>query len=167
MELKVVADIESLLLDSANGITRAVPESITDMCRGDLDKDCLAVHLQMLPDSVKQYSHASGLPIKKVISIRTLCDALNDGDSKQLLSQVQTLLQLFLTIPVTTATSERNFSALQRLKTYLRTTMAQDHLNHLLLLYCHKACTDAIDLSKIASAFVAVNDQRLQHFGGM
>ena len=49
------------------------------------------------------------------------------------------------------------FSALQRLKTYLRSTMAQDRLNHLLLLYCHKARTDAIDLSKIASAHVSIN----------
>ena len=117
-------------------------------------------------DAVKQYS-VSTLPIKKVTSIRTLCDILNFGGIKQLLSQVDTLLQIFLTIPVTTATSERTFSCLRRLKTYLRTTMSQDRLNHLLLLYCHKARTDAIDLSKIASAFVTVNDRRLHYFGSM
>ena len=163
-DLKVVIDIESLLLDSANGITRDIPDSITNTYRSDIDKERLSLHLQMLPDAVKQYS-VSTLPIKKVTSVRTLCDVLNFGGIKQLLSQVHILLQLFLTIPVTTATSERTFSALRRLKTYLRTTMSQDRLNHLLLLYCHKARTDAIDLSRITSAFVSVNERRLQYFG--
>ena len=44
------------------------------------------------------------------------------------------------------------------------------NLNHPLL-YCHTpalpARTDSIDLSKIASSFVSVNDRRLQHFGSM
>ena len=163
--LKIVVDMESLLIDSANGLTRTVPDSITAMYRRDLDKERLAVHLKMLPDVIKQYGMVVGLPIKRVTSIRTLCDALNGTGSKQLLLQVHALLQLFLTVPVTTATSERTFSALRRLKTYLQTTMAQDRLNHLLLLYCHKARTDSMNLSQIVSAFMAVNDRRLKHFG--
>ena len=62
---------------------------------------------------------------------------------------------------------QRTFSALWRLKTYLQTTMCQDRLNHLLLLYCHKARTESIDLSKIASSFVSANDRRLQYFCSM
>ena len=165
-DLKIVIDIECLLFDSASGIPTDIPESITDTYRSDIDKERLSLHLQMLPDAVKQYS-VSTLPIKKVTSICTLCDVLNFGGIKQLLSQVHTLLQLFLTLPVTTATSQRTFSALRRLKTYLRTTMSQDRLNHLLLLCCHKARIDAIDLSKIASAFLSVNDRRLHYFGSM
>ena len=34
---------------------------------------------------------------------------------------------MYLTIPVTSATSERTFSALRRLKNYLRSTMKRDH----------------------------------------
>ena len=105
--------------------------------------------------------------MRKVTSVRTLCDVLNFGGTKQLLSQVHILLQLLLTIPVTTATSKRTFSALRRLNTYLRTTMGQERLNHLLLLYCHKARTDAIDLSRIASVFESGNERRLQYFGSL
>ncbi len=162
-DLKIVADMESLLLDSANGVIRAVPESITAMYRSDVNSERLAVHLKMLPDAVRQYGSVVGLPIK-VTSIRTLCDVLNVSGAKQLLSQVHTLLQLFLTVPVTTATSERTSIALRRLKTYLRTTMAQDRLNHLLLLYCHKVRTDATDLSKIASAFVGQTPSALWNY---
>ena len=114
--LKVVADIERLLLDSANGITRDIPESITTTYRGDIDKEHLFLHLQMLPDAINQYS-VSAFPIRNITSVRTLCDVLNFGGTKQLLSQVPILLQFFLTIPVTTATSEWTFSALRRLKT--------------------------------------------------
>ena len=44
-ELKVFVDIEHLLLDSANGITRDIPESITATYRGDVDKECLSLYL--------------------------------------------------------------------------------------------------------------------------
>ena len=119
----------------------------------------------MLPDIISQYNANSGSVIKKVTSVRMLCEVLNFcKGSKQLLSQVHILLQLFLTVPVTTATAERTFSALQRLKTFMRTTMAQDRLNHLLLLYCHKVRTDSIDLPKIASEFVLANERRGQYF---
>ena len=100
-------------------------------------------------------------------SIRTLCNVLNAAGIKKLLSQVHILHQILLTISVTTATSERTFSALRKLKTYLRSTMAQDRLNHLLLLYCHEACMDAIDLSKNASASVSVNDRCRHYFCSM
>ena len=45
----------------------------------------------------------------------------------------KTLLRLYLTLPVTSATSERThtFSTLRRLKNYLRSTMKQDRLNKL------------------------------------
>ena len=38
------------------------------------------------------------------------------------------------TTDVTTATTERAFSSLRRLKTYLRSTMSQECINHLALL---------------------------------
>ena len=50
----------------------------------------------------------------------------------------ETLLQIFATLPVTTATGERSFSALKLIKTYLRTSMQEDRLNALALLYIKK-----------------------------
>lgn len=42
------------------------------------------------------------------------------------------LLQIFCTLPVSTATPERMFSCLKRLKTYLRNTMGEVSLLYLL-----------------------------------
>ena len=43
-------------------------------------------------------------------------------------SITETLLQIFATLPVTTATGERSFSALKLIKTYLRTSMQKNWL---------------------------------------
>ena len=82
-----------------------------------------------------------------------------------MLSEVNKLLQLYLTFPVTTATAERSFSALRRLKTFLRSTMTECRLNNLFLLYVHKSMTDALDSSHIAKDFVSVNSRRINYFG--
>ena len=58
-----------------------------------------------------------------------------------ILPQVTKLLQLLLVVPATSATSERSFSSLHLLKTFLRTTMSQSHLNHLMVLYVNKDYT--------------------------
>ena len=64
--------------------------------------------------------------IKKVTSISTICDIFNACDfAKTMLSEVHKLLTMYLTIPFTTATAERSFSTLQRVKNYLRTTMTE------------------------------------------
>ena len=44
-------------------------------------------------------------------------------------------LKLFLTIPVTTASSKRTFSVMRRLKTFFRSSMTQERLNQALLLH--------------------------------
>ncbi len=71
-----------------------------------------------------------------------------------LLAQVKRLLQLILVMPATNATSERSFSALRRVKTYLRATMGQERLNYLMLLHVHKDRTDALDLKATLNEFV-------------
>ncbi|KAJ4432078.1 hypothetical protein ANN_20692 [Periplaneta americana] len=51
------------------------------------------------------------------------------------------LLKILLTLPVSTSTSERSFSTLKRLKSYLRNTMGNDRLNGLALLNIHRDIT--------------------------
>lgn len=49
-----------------------------------------------------------------------------------------TLFRIYVTIPVTSASNERSFSTLRRLKTYLRSTTAEERLNGLALLNIHR-----------------------------
>jgi len=81
-----------------------------------------------------------------------------------LVSEVVTLLQLILVMPATNTSSERSFSALRRVKNYLRSTMAQDRLNHAMLLHCHKELTDDLNLLTVANQFVDLSSHRLSIF---
>jgi hypothetical protein len=51
---------------------------------------------------------------------------------------ISAMLQIFATLPVTTATGGKNFSALKYLKNYLRSTMTEDRLNGLVHLYINR-----------------------------
>ena len=80
-------------------------------------------------------------------------------------SNVWIVLKLLLVMPATNATSERSFSGLRRIKTYLRTTMNQMQLNNLMALHIHSDKTDNLNLSSIADEFVGQREGRLRVFG--
>jgi hypothetical protein len=58
--------------------------------------------------------------------------------SSNLKRKLEKLLQLLATLPVTTCSSERSFSTLRRIKTYLRSTMGSERLNGLAMLSIHR-----------------------------
>ena len=68
-------------------------------------------------------------------------------------------------MPSTNATSERSFSSMRRLKTYLRSTMEQPRLNHVMLWHMHKEILDPLDLDIIGNKFVSGSEHRLRIFG--
>ena len=67
-------------------------------------------------------------------------------------------------MPATNAVSERSFSALKRVKTYLRST-TDCRLNHLTMLHVHKDRTDALSLVDLANDFAGEKENRKQLFG--
>lgn len=67
-------------------------------------------------------------------------------------------LKIFLTIPTNTASCERSFSCLKRLKTYLRTTMGQERLSNLAILQLEKKYT--INIDQVIDEFDAESCQR-------
>ena len=81
-----------------------------------------------------------------------------------MLSEVQNQMRLYLTVPITTATSERTFSALRHVLPYLRSIMTEKWLNNCLLLYVHKELTDNLDLVKVGKDFIN-NKEHRKHFG--
>ena len=80
-----------------------------------------------------------------------------------LISEVEALAQLVLVMPATNATSECTFSALRRVKTYLRTAMTQQQLNHLVLLHIHR--DRSINMIEVANAFAEGSEYRKTLFG--
>ena len=81
-------------------------------------------------------------------------------------SQVINLLTLILVNPATNAASEHSFSAMRRIKTYLRSTMSQSRLNAVMVLHVHKDKTEKFNLVDVANSFVNAEHRNtiLEHF---
>ena len=130
--------------------------------KDDINLSDLNRHLLLLPDIINKQ-----LPrVKKVTSINTICEAMNTSNAfKEMLPTVHRLLRLYLTLPITSATSERTFSALRWLMTYTRFKMTEKTLNNCFLLHVHKDLTDDLDLASIAQEFIHATDERAKYFG--
>ena len=160
-DFNTVCDIEEMLLNAANGKSVTIPESIT-LYSQDIDVEKLETQLKLL----HQFINVADETIKSITPMRSLAQVLNSCHvAKKMLSEVDILLRIYFTIPVTTATAERSFSCLRRLKTWLRSTMSQERLNNLLLVHVHKNVTDSLSLQEIAQEFTAVNEKRRSVFG--
>ena len=123
----------------------------------DLDESALQMQLQILGANIPE-------KITTIFDVRSYLQQITPTE-RSLLSQVVLLMKLILVMPATNATSERSFSALCRIKTYLRSTVKQERLNSLMVLHVHKDLIDALDLSQVANEFVEGNDTRKQRFG--
>jgi hypothetical protein len=116
----------------------------------DFDVNVLKTQLLTLSVQVKaDYSDIDHLLLSDMIRhFRAL-----SKPQVSLLSQVARLLKLIIVMPATNAVSERSFSAMRRLKTYLRTSMGEERLNNLMLLHVHKSRTDSLDMLGLANRF--------------
>ena len=131
------------------------------MFKEELSVEKLERELAILVDTI----HVELPDVKRVTCIRTICEAMHAHMNRQMFSEVHKLLRLYLTTPITSSTSERSFSALRRLYTYLRSTMTEKRLNNCFLLHVHKDLTDNIKLEDVAKEFIMVNDERSHYFG--
>ncbi len=166
-DLGVIQEIESLLLGAANGKDiPEIPKQVTEFFEKKVDPARLRIQLLMLPDAIKTAHEGTPVTIKRVTNLRTVADTLNQSAIyKGMLGEVDKVLHAYFTFPVTSATAERSFSSLRRIKTFLRNTMTHQRLNNLFLLYVHSERTDTLDLIAIAKEFVATNNRRMNYFG--
>ncbi|XP_030831994.1 uncharacterized protein LOC115920395 [Strongylocentrotus purpuratus] len=84
---------------------------------------------------------------------------------RNLFPQVATLMKLLLVCPVTSSECERSFSALRRLKTWLRSTMTQKRLNAVAVCNSHHLLLDNISLQRLVKEFAGRNEKRRKIFG--
>lgn len=72
---------------------------------------------------------------------------------------VRNLLRIAVTLPLTSCSAERCFSAMKILKSRLRSTMLDERLNGLALMYIHK--DKDIALETVISKFAMNNDRKI------
>jgi hypothetical protein len=74
---------------------------------------------------------------------------------------VSVALRILLTIPVTVASGERSFSKLKLIKTYSRSTMAQDRLVGLALLSIGNDIASCLNYSEVVTKFPATKAHKV------
>jgi hypothetical protein len=155
----VACKIEDLVVSTIN-VPMAHPPNvkcIVDAFGNDLNESRLQLHLHMLGDLCR-----SNIPTPHTVTcIGDVIDLLQKNNCwKDMLPEVVEFLRLFLTLPVTTCPAERSFSCLRRLKTFLRSTMKQERLNHVAIQHCHRERAEAVDIASVCNTFIAQNELR-------
>ena len=74
--------------------------------------------------------------IESVLDVADIL-AKQDNSFEKLFSELEKYLQLIVVQPCSNASAERSFSALRRLKTYLRNNMTQKRLTNISLMTIH------------------------------
>ena len=145
----IYKSLESLLIKACKQ-----EEFKADFCefyQDDFNRDLLCTQLVTLGVHFQQVNSSSS--DLSIFDVKSYFLSLSSGQIS-LLSDVKCLLQLILVMPASNASSERSFSALRRVKTYLRTTMNQECLNYLNI---HKERTDALDLKLVLNEFIGAS----------
>lgn len=167
-DLRLLKSIERCLINAANKQTADLENAIEglDKLSEVIDVEELKDELQELPVHIKLLNQESHAPVQRITKVSTICEILNEkSTSKECLPQLHQLLKLYTTVPLGSATAERSFSAMRRIKSWLRSTMTANSLNNRMFCTLQKDRTDDVCTSKIAKEFIARNDQRRRYFG--
>jgi len=154
-------------MDACNGVKYFKFDDEMSFLKDDVDNEHFKVHLSVLPDLIKTLFKDCS-QVNKVMNLRTIVVATEQSVTyRNMLSEVDNVLKVFFTFPVTSETAEMSCSSLRRLKTFLRSTMTHCRLNNQYLLYIHTSKTDALSLEKIAKDFISVNQGSINYFGSI
>ncbi len=150
--------MEALLLKSIN------KEDYTEELKKILEVYRDDVNGSNLETQLKIFCTTAPDGINSIYDILSYLQKLSLAD-KELIKEICIIAKLILVMPATNSSSERSFSAMKRVKSYLRSTMTQDRFNNLMILHVHQEYTDSINLTEVANDFVSRSDRRSQVFG--
>ena len=97
-----------------------------------------------------------------ISSISDLCALLVETGLSKHYVLIDRLICLVLTLPVTTVTTERAFSAMKFVKTTLRNKMEDEFLTDCLTIYIKREFSETIDLDSVIDEFYAIKHRRIQ-----
>ena len=159
---KFYSGMEQLLFKACKGEDcEAELTAVCDVYGEELSRQSLEPQLKVLRTLYLEKVENDEQPSFRVV--KQLLQGLSQSQ-RSLLNMVYRVFELLLIMPATNSTSERSFSALRRIKTYLRSTMSQSCMNHLMLLHYHQSLTDSLDMKQVGNDFITANESRMTVF---
>lgn len=121
----------------------------------ELNNQALSVQLPMFVQHCRPTNlHSAQVALSKM-----------SPEMRQLFNQVEQVIRLLLVCPSTSCDAERSFSALRRLKTWLRNSIGQIRLNSAAICNIHKEHLDRISDETVAAEFAGTTEIRRSAFG--
>ena len=155
--MEIAAKREQLLLQATHTVIPGT--SVPDMdLPSNINQTNLVTQLRLLPNICNA---------KKVSTVTQLATILNDlhPETRGLFTEVMQLVKLILSLPISAASSERSFSALRRIRTWVRNRMTQGRLTHLALMHVHKDIVDKVDIVELMKVWAKKTPERHAVFG--
>ena len=143
--------VSYLLPAKLQGLTADITDRLYDAYKTDLPSKVEFVD-EITRWSIRWNLAGADTGPKKII------DLLNETN-KDIYPGIFFILSIFLTMPVSSASSERSFSAMRRIKNYLRTTMGDERLSNLSLLHVQRHM--AIDTEAVNDQFIAMKNRKM------
>nr|CAI5855352.1 unnamed protein product [Callosobruchus analis] len=116
-------------LDDFHALLSFYHQDVAELSRNVLDAELRLWY--------QKFMKIDGSSVEPPATPKCAIDALNACNAA-IYPNIFTLLKIFATIPISTATAERTFSTLRRLKSYLRNTLSENRLNGLANLNIHR-----------------------------
>ena len=98
---------------------------------------------------------------QNISSLSELCCRLFETKMSKYFHLIDHLIRLVLTLPVSTATTERAFSTMKLIKTALRNKMEDEFLASCMVIYIEREFSDTIDPDMIIDEFCDVGPRRV------
>ena len=149
---------EATLLSATNGMVGTEEDLVSLKLPGNIDVPGLHMQLRMLVGLTRQETFGT------LYDLATFMSSLH-AQTRGLFKDVGNLLHLALSLPISVASSERSFSALRRLKTWLRNIVVQRRLTHLALLHIHQDILDTLDVPALMTELISTTPERKTTFG--
>ena len=160
---RVYSNLKQLMVKACSDSGDEYQEELDEVCKlyiGDLDLHELSAQLQVFKVLYQEQAEGAKPSIGR---IREVICSLSLAQ-RTLIGMVCRAFQLLLVMPATNATSERTFSAMRRIKNYLRSTMTQGRLNSLMVLHYHQELADSLDMAVVANEFISACPSRKNVF---
>lgn len=133
-------------------------KKITEFYKDDFDEFRLGSDREMALDLMKRKE-------MEPKSLKDIVQFMKKNDwCRGLVPEYLRFIQLLMTVPGSTCSNERSFSVLRRVKNYLRSTMAQNRLNHVAILHSYPEEADRLDLETLMNEFISKNSKRASVF---
>jgi len=88
-------------------------------------------------------------------------DTIKEIVKKNTFPNIYKLFQVALTIPIGSATCERSFSCMRRIKNWLRTSMEQDRFSNLAILNIERDMSNNINNNDILEKYNKIKNRRM------